>query len=378
MPEGLRVLVVGAGVYVCGRGTPGYGTVLPALAEARRDGLVSAVGVAARSAASRRTLASKHAALCRFMGVRLPLEPESAGRWDCALVVTPDHTHFSQTSRLLKAGLHCLVVKPLTPTLAEARALARLASDRGLYGAVEYHKRFDEANLKLAEAVRSGRLGELRYAAVEYSQRRSIPLEAFRGWAARTNIFQYLGVHYADVIHFVSGARPLRAAALGQRGWLSSRGVATYDSVQALVEWEAPAPKPHRFVSSLLVNWIDPETTTAMSDQRIKVVGTRGRFESDQKDRGVTVVLDGAPPETLNPYFSQFYPSPDGRGRVFRGYGERSFRRFLADVADLRSGARRPRDLEGLRPTFRSALASTAVVDAVNRSLARGGAWERA
>jgi hypothetical protein len=47
----------------------------------------------------------------------------------------------------------------------------------------------------------------------------------------------------------------------------------------------------------------------------------------------------------------------------------------LEDVRDLYDNRVTPADLEPVRPTLRQALASTAVVDAVNQSLAAGGAW---
>ena len=387
IPAPLRVLVVGSGMYVCGRGTDSNGTVLPSLAEASRRGLVGAVAVSVRKRSSFAALLAKLKGLNRLLGTRLAVESfvgpgshRAAAREfrpDAALIVTPDDTHAAIASDLIRAGVHVLVVKPLAPSLAEARALERLARERGVHGAVEFHKRFDEANLKLVEALRSGRLGDVSYFVVEYSQRRSVPLGLFRDWAARTNIFQYLGVHYADIIRFATGARPLRAAALGRMGLLAAKGVRTYDSVQALIEWEASAPKRGRFSSAILVNWIDPDSTTALSDQRIKVIGTLGRFESDQKDRGVSIVSEGRLPETINPYFSQFFPAPGGRGLIFAGYGEKSFRSFLEDASELKAGRTTPAALERVRPSFREALASTAVVDGVNRSLARNGAWVR-
>jgi hypothetical protein len=120
---------------------------------------------------------------------------------------------------------------------------------------------------------------------------------------------------------------------------------------------------------------IDPNTTSALSYQSLKVIGTEGRFVSDQRDRGLEVITEAGGIETLNPYFTQSYPVGDGTRREYRGYGIDSVRTFLEDVRDLHDGRVAPADLEPVRPTLRQALASTAVVDAVNQSLARDGAW---
>ena len=272
---------------------------------------------------------------------------------------------------MLAAGLHCLMVKPLTPDLAEGRELAALAAERGLLAVVELHKRYDEANLVVRRLLGEGRLGRLSYATVEYSQRIEVPLATFRSWAHRTNIFQYLGVHYADLIYFLTGFRPLDVRR-GSRGVLAAAGVDTYDAVHALTRWRSP-DGGDPFVCQFATSWIDPRTSTAMSDQRYRLVGAEGRVDCDQKNRGVDLVT-AAGAEAINPYFSQLLATGDGPR--FAGYGPTSIVTFLADVAAIGRGEVSSEALAGKRPTFAEALVSTAVVDAVNRSLANGATWE--
>ena len=294
---------------------------------------------------------------------------EELPRPGCAVVVVPDHLHASITADVIRAGVHPLVVKPLTPTVAEARELIELAEAHGVYGAVEFHKRFDETNLLLRQALADGRLGDLRYFTVEYSQRRMMR-QVFGSWVKDTNIFQYLGVHYADLVYFLTGARPVRALATAQPTRERTTGA---DAIQALVEWEDPATG-QRFVSTIVASWIDPDTSSAMSDQKITAVGTRGRYQIDQKHRGAQLLVEGRGVEDVNPYFSQIYVGPDGTFGV-HGYGPRCITQFLTDVGDLASGRSRREDLIARRPSFQQALPSTAVVEAVNRSLPLDGEW---
>ena len=216
---------------------------------------------------------------------------------------------------------------------------------------------------------------ELAYATVEYSQRITIPRDHFAGWAARTNVFQYLGVHYVDLLHFLTGFTPRRVVAVGRRGVLDGLGIATYDSVHAIVEWAPPAGGTGGFVSQFAIGWIDPESSSAMSEQRYLLVGASGRIECDQKNRGLRVVGPDRGVEDLNPYFSEYLDAAGGP-LEFTGYGYRSIERFLLDVADLKAGAVTPKELEGVRPTFRSAFASTAVVQAVRESLEADSSWK--
>jgi predicted dehydrogenase len=297
--------------------------------------------------------------------------------FDCAIVSVPDHLHFDIGARVLRAGLHCLMVKPFVPTLEEGRRLVALADTQRLYGAVELHKRFDEANLIVRRMVEEGRLGALAYATVEYSQRITVPRDVFASWASKTNIFQYLGVHYVDLLHFITGYQPRRLTAVGHRGVLTAQGVDTYDSVHVMLEWEQspqPASTGAGFVSQFAVGWIDPERSSAVSDQRYLLVGSDSRIECDQKNRGLRIVGPQGV-EDINPYFSE-YIARAGEPLEFTGYGRQSIERFLLDVRDLKHGRVDPASLEGKRPTFRSALVSTAVIQAVRESLEGGSAWK--
>jgi predicted dehydrogenase len=385
----IDVLIVGAGMHVSGRGTATCGTVLPAVVQAHRDGLVGHMAVAATSAASIDAFNAKLTLLNQRLGTAarfegFPVRGVHPDAWQealaglgpraCVIIVVPDDLHAPIAAEAIRKRLPVLVEKPLTPTRAEAQALLALAQEMGVYGAVDFHKRWDLLNLKLKETVEDGRLGMPLYCTVEYSQRRVIPETVFRAWVEQANPFQYLCVHFVDILIFALRAVPRRAMAVGQRCRLRSQGIKTYDAVQACIEWSLPgATAP--FVSTFAANWIDPNTTSALSYQSLKVVGTEGRFESDQRDRGLEVITEAGGIETLNPYFTQSYPVGDGTRREYRGYGIDSVRTFLEDVRDLHDGRVAPADLEPVRPTLRQALASTAVVDAVNQSLARDGAW---
>lgn len=384
----LRVLVVGAGMYVCGRGTENYGTILPSLYRAKKEGLVGEVRIAATNPRNRTMLAEKTKALNALFGIRMdiPFYPKGGRKnagamkellnvWepDCAIISVPDHLHYETAVPLIEKGLHCLVVKPLAPTVREVKGLIHLAEKAGSYGAVEFHKRFDRSNLKLRDTLRQGFIGDPLYFVVEYSQRKSIPLKIFKDWVRHTNILQYLGIHYIDIIYFATGASPRRVMAEGQKSFLRRRGVDTFDAIQCLIEWEMK--NGSRFTSAILTNWIDPEKTSAMSDQRIKVIGTEGRYEADQKYRGIRLVTDEKGVEDLNPDFSAFYGTESGDRVSFQGYGAESILQFLKDAAALKIGKLKPMDLEGRRPTFRDALVPTAVIEAANRSLAADSKW---
>ena len=378
-------------MYVCGRGTSTYGTILPAVYEwikrNKPDHQLGDIYIAGTSIIGIRSLKEKNRELGKTMGLEIspkffPFHSDNIEAYRqaldeiskpaCAIVVVPDHLHCKIAGDCLNAGLHTLVVKPLTPTIRETMELITIQREKRVYGAVEFHKRFDRANLGLKEIVQNGRIGDPLYFIVEYSQRKQIPSEIFKSWVNQTNIFQYLGIHYVDIIYFVTQALPKKAMAIGQNGWLTNHGINTFDAVHGTIEWESK--NGTNFYSYILTNWIDPKSTSAMSDQKIKVIGTKGRYESDQKKRGLNIVTDEGGIEEPNPDFCSTYPASAGKVS-YQGYGIISIHTFLKDVMNIQKGKITIEDLETERPTFRSSMPSTAVIEAVNESLMNNGKW---
>jgi len=383
----LNILVIGAGMYVCGRGTDGYGTILPSILEWSKTNSLGDVYITGSSSEGIEVAKRKIGELQRNVGVKASIRyfPEGKAKDKkcykkaiqaiskpaCAIIVVPDNLHKEIAISAIENRLHTLVAKPLAPTLKEVRKLIEIQRRNKVYCAVEFHKRLDYANLKLRDAISHGSIGDPLYFLVEYSQRRSVPSERFKKWVETTSVFQYLGIHYIDVIYFATNAKPVRGMAIGQKGWLASKKINAYDSIEAVIEWEMPQGK--RFVSHILTNWVDPESTSAMSNQKIKVIGTKGRLESDQKKRGITVVTEAGGTEEPNPYFCSAYGR---KGEVlYKGYGIDSVCQFLDDVLQIEEGKLRIENLEDKRPTFKEFLVSSVVLEAINKSLKNDGKW---
>ena len=386
----MRILVIGAGMYVTGRGNTGVGTVLSSLAESSKWMDIVEVVVIAKNQSNSEVVegainrinetlkTNLHVRFRRIEGDPEKDIPEilSQELLDCAIVSVPDHLHYAYAKELLRKKIHCLVVKPLTTSLHEAKELVELQQTNGVYAAVEFHKRFDATNLYIKKALIEGLLGKLLYFTVDYSQRITIPEFVFREWSSKTNIFQYLGVHYVDLIYFLTSFIPLRVIAVGINGVLRQKSIQTYDSIHTIIFWKNPIDKNDTFISQFSTNWIDPICTSALSDQKYKVIGTKGRIECDQKNRGLEVVIENKGIQAVNPYFSEYMPDANGTLQ-FTGYGHKSISLFIDDVARIQRGITTPESLEGgIRPTFREALVSTAVVDAINRSLLNNSSWE--
>lgn len=382
----MKLLILGSGMYVTGRNGTGTGTVLSSIAQLSKEGISFEVTVCSKSPSSEQHILHELNRINSKLDSNLSVNfetidaPEALAKFceynffDAAIVALPDHLHFAYTKVLMDLGIHSLVVKPFVTNIDDAIALTEIQQSQQVLGYVEFHKRFDETNLLAKKLISDGELGQLSYINVEYSQRISIPKDVFSTWVSHTNIFQYLGVHYVDLIYFLTNFRPKRTLAVESKGILSKLGIETPDAIHVIIEWKNPETN-ETFTSALTIGWIDPDSTAALSNQSFRMVGSQARFECDQTNRGVTVVSANQGTSFPNPYFSEFLPDLDN-SLSFSGYGFESISTFIKDVISVESGVAITSDFEGKRPTFKSSITSTAVIEAVNKSLNNKGSWE--
>lgn len=376
----MNLLVIGSGMYVTGRGGTGMGTILTAAMQALGRTGDHSITVCATQQSNVDVVADAAERIRSAIGLAQAVDYEAYDgtgdglaaiverrKIDVAIISTPDPLHFEQAKTLIEHGVHVLCVKPLVPRAAEHEKLIELARTHRVHAAIEFHKRWDESNLHMRSAIADDRLGKLHNISVDYSQRIAIPTEVFAAWAKDTNIFQYLGIHYVDLVQWLTNARPARLCCRGSTGALRELGLETWDSVHVWLVWRRR--NGEEFLSQYNLSWVDSNLSPALSDQRFSVLGSRGRYEVDQRDRGIAATLHGQGLQYVNPWFSEILPTPDG-GLEMQGYGFRSIACFLDDARVILEARARPAEFIGRRPTFEDCLDSTRVIEQVNLCLA--------
>jgi len=175
-------------------------------------------------------------------------------------------------------------------------------------------------------------------------------------------------------MRYITKATPIRVMAVNQNSYLKKKGIRSSDSIQAIIEWRMP--NKTIFTQTLLLNWIDPNSTTAMSDQNFKFIGTQGRLESDQKNRGMRVIEEKKYIEDINPDFCRTLGTTPGKVN-WSGYGIESITTFLKDIKMISKNKKYIKKLEDERPSFKEAIYSTAVLEAANYSLSNNSIWKK-
>jgi glucose-fructose oxidoreductase len=144
---------------VVGQGYIAQIAVLPAFSHARKNSELAALVSGDRV---------KLRALGRKYGVdRLYTYDEyedclRAGDVDAVFIALPNHLHREYAVRAARAGVHVLCEKPMALTEQDCKAMIAAARRGRVKLMVAYRLHFEEANLKAAALVRSGKLGEPR------------------------------------------------------------------------------------------------------------------------------------------------------------------------------------------------------------------------
>ena len=85
-------------------------------------------------------------------------------------IVTPNHLHFAPAKAFLEAGIHVICDKPLTSTLDEARALAKIKPKNGAKFLLTHNYTGYPLVRQARAMVVRGDLGKIRVVQVEYPQ----------------------------------------------------------------------------------------------------------------------------------------------------------------------------------------------------------------
>jgi predicted dehydrogenase len=115
------------------------------------------------------------------------------------VVATPSATHAAIARQVLEAGKHVVVEKPFTLELAEARALAARAQERGLVLSVFHNRRWDTDFLAVQAAIEQGLVGRVVHFESHFDRFRPQVRDRWReDGSPGSGVWYDLGPHLAD------------------------------------------------------------------------------------------------------------------------------------------------------------------------------------
>jgi predicted dehydrogenase len=191
---------------------------------------------------------------------------------DAIVLATPVPTHADLAERVLGAGKHCFVEKPLAQSVADAERVCAAAERAGRVLMVGHLLEYHPGVAKLKEIADSGELGDIHYV---YSNR--LNLGQLR---ADENALWSLGAHDVSVLLHLVGEEPYEVDARGE----SYMRDGVEDVVFCFLRF------PSGRAAHMHLSWLDPH-----KERRFTVVGSKrmATFDDMELERKVTVYDKG-------------------------------------------------------------------------------------
>jgi len=343
-------------VTIVGGGMITHDQILPSLYHLQRQGIVGEITVCALQARPLKQLAESAVFRRAFPGQSFRPFPELAGDLDephpelyrrvieqmpprnLVVVAVPDHLHYEVILTALGNNQHVLSVKPLVLQAAQSEEIAREARSRALVVGIEYHKRFDDRSLLARRRYREGLFGEFKLGTARLLEKWYYRHSNFQNWCTTENsdAFAYIGCHYVDLVHYITGLLPVAVSVYGLRDTYPN-GNEGFLWTDARVIWNNGACLNVQNALGF------PDAAPGTNVQGLTMYCSDGRrgawIEHDDQYRGIQHCYTQAPAApSLNAYAE---PSTDyfqyldlgGPGLVPAGYGYRSIEYIVKTVA---------------------------------------------
>jgi predicted dehydrogenase len=250
------------------------------------------------------------------------------------VVAVPDQLHFEVVMYALEHEQHVCCVKPLVLNARDSVAIEAAARERGLLVAVEYHKRFDDRSLMARQRYRDGLFGEFKLGTACLMEKWYYRRSNFQNWCTVENsdAFSYIGCHYVDLVHFITGLRPASVSVYGIRDRYPN-GNEGFLWADARVIWENGACL--NVQNSLSFPDAAPGTNTQGMTLYCATREEGGWLVHSDQYRGLQYSYVRKPGGEGSTQYAE--PSPDyfqyvdvgGRGLVPVGYGYRSIEHIV-------------------------------------------------
>ncbi len=203
---------------------------------------------------------------------------------DVVSIATPDFAHHEPVMRMIEAGKHVVVEKPLATTAREASDLVRSAERRGVLLTVNLGNRWNPSWISVRESVRAGEIGEPMMAYARTSDTIWVPTQMLP-WAGRSGPQWFLFAHSMDMLRWILDQEAMEVYAIGVKNVLAARGIDAYDAIQAVVRFE-------RAFATFETSWILPEAWPQIVESEVTINGSAGRLHLDAIRNGFELSSD--------------------------------------------------------------------------------------
>jgi predicted dehydrogenase len=228
------------------------------------------------------------AAVCRDFtveGFRDSHELIDKAAIDAVIIATPDFQHRDSVVRAAVRGLHMLVEKPFSTSVAESDEMVAAIESHGVKCQVAFLNRWSQPIVTAKNSIAGGAIGAVLNINTRLNDTIHVPT-AMLSWAGGSSVGWFLFPHLADLVGWFSGSTIESVYAVGTKKKLISMGIDTYDTIQATLN---AADGTHSTITS---SWVLPNGMPQVFDFKMEIIGTDGALYIDLQNQMVTLARD--------------------------------------------------------------------------------------
>ena len=190
---------------------------------------------------------------------------------DYCVIAAPTAFHEEISLKLIDAGIHILIEKPISHTFESAQRISSAAAKRGVVGAVGHIERFNAAFQQARSRIQDGALGEI----YQISTRRLGP---FPARISDVGVVMDLATHDIDLTSWITNSEYKHLSAQA-----ATRSGREHEDLVAIV-----AGLQNGIVVNHLVNWLSP-----LKERTTVITGEKGTFIVDTLTSDLTYYENG-------------------------------------------------------------------------------------
>ena len=190
---------------------------------------------------------------------------------DYCVIAAPTAFHEEISLKLIEAGIHILIEKPIAHTFESAKKISVASNQKGTIGAVGHIERFNSALQQARTRILNGDLGEI----YQISTRRLGP---FPARIADVGVVMDLATHDIDLTSWIADSAYHNVSAQS-----ATRSGRAHEDLVAVV-----GKLKNGVVVNHLVNWLSP-----LKERKTIITGEKGTYVVDTLTSDLTFYANG-------------------------------------------------------------------------------------
>lgn len=211
---------------------------------------------------------------------------------DIVCVCGENGTRAATVRACAERGLPIVTEKPLALRLSDLAAVKRVVNRNHVPLTMLLTMRFAPQYRAMRNVVHSGEIGEV----VSMDAQKSYQLGTRPDWMKDRKSYggtiPYIGIHYVDLMRWISGRELIKAAAFHSNVGVPEIGEMENNTAVIF-------KLDNRGTASLHMDYLRPATAPTHGNDRLRIVGTKGVIEY-QEGQGLTLVTTTQPPIKIN------------------------------------------------------------------------------